>query len=142
MIPFSSVTNAEIDEIELGIVRQALPNRAAAAALPPLPLPGLGRLNQYGIFRFLRWIAGYCVKAPHELSCFRIVRGDITPHAVLRTAVADHDPAFDHTGRLRNGVGFGWINGQSAPHFLARPGIYCHHPPVNYADLDIDFPVG
>lgn len=74
--------------------------------------------------------------------CFRIVRGDITPHAVLRTTVADHDPAFDYTRRLRNGVGFGRINGQSAPHRLARPGIECHQAPVKRADIDLAFPGG
>jgi hypothetical protein len=62
--PGCPVAGADIDEARDRIVGDAVPRCAAAAELPPLTVPGLGRLGQFRLFETLRRIVGNGPPAP------------------------------------------------------------------------------
>ena len=91
-VPRRAVAGADVDEIQLGIVGNAVPRRAAAAGLPPLAVPGLRRRGERRIFKALRRIAGHDVELPRQLAGLRVVGAEEAAHAVFGAALADHAP--------------------------------------------------
>ena len=82
MAPRRAVAGADVDEVGLGIVGDAVPGVAAAAVLPPLAGPGLGRhLHRLRLER-LRRIAGHDVEAPRLRAGLGVVGGHVAAHAV------------------------------------------------------------
>jgi hypothetical protein len=84
LVPRSAISNADIKKIELRIVNDRVPNRAASSDLPPFACPGLGGLREDWLLKWFRRITGHGIKAPHELACIRIVGRDVAAHAKLR----------------------------------------------------------
>src|SRR6266403_630342 len=90
--PFEAVADSEIQQIEIGIVRNGVPHRAAATVFPPLSRPGLRGPSHRVVLKRLRWISGYGVEAPGQLAGFGVVSGNVPSYSVFSAAVADHSP--------------------------------------------------
>src|ERR1700761_4248900 len=70
--PRPGVPGANIDRLELFIISEGIPRRAAAAKFPPFTRPGLGGPRLRSILKSFCRIAGYREKAPGDFSCLRI----------------------------------------------------------------------
>ena len=105
MAPRRAVAGADVDQVGVGVVRKAVPGVAAAAVLPPLAGPGLGRhLHRLRLER-LRRIAGNDVEPPRLVAGLGVVGGHVAAHAVeLGAAVADDDLALDDARRAGDHV--------------------------------------
>src|SRR4029453_6947658 len=95
MVPGTAVADADIQDVELRVVRHRIPDGAAAAVLPPLAVPRLRRALQQRVLEAVLRIAGHGIEAPEHLAGNRVVRRDVTAHAHLTAAVADDDLALD-----------------------------------------------
>src|SRR5881296_1143271 len=71
--PRTTISCADINEIRLGVICHAVPNRSAAAELPPFARPGFGCFLQRWILEGFGGIAGYRIEAPRQLSCVGVV---------------------------------------------------------------------
>src|SRR5690606_344322 len=96
-----AVAGADEGEVQLRVVRDRVPRRAAAAELPPPPAPGLRRHLHRGVLEAVRGIAGDEIKLPQEAAVVRVVSAHETAYAEVRPAVADDDLAVEHPGRAR-----------------------------------------
>ena len=142
LVPLGTVADAEVDKIERGIVGNRVPDRAAAAELPPIPEPGFCRHRKRGCLERLRWISGHGVEPPIKGAGFCIVGGQIAAHSEFVTAVADQHPALDHTRCHGDRVRLGRVDRQNAPHGLARGGIEGDQTPVERAQVEFTAPRG
>ncbi len=140
VIPRTAVADADVQQVELLVIRHRIPHRAAAAVLPPFAVPGGGRFFHRLALEAVLRIAGDGIEAPQLLAGRRLIRGDIAAHAHLAAAVADDDLALDDARRARDGVTLGGIGGLYRPHRLARVAIECDEPPVERAQIDIVAP--
>src|SRR5690606_26904755 len=83
---------------------------------------------------------GHRIPAPRELTGLRVVRGDVTPHAVLGAALPDQHQAFDDARRARDRVLLvGWC-GLHVPDRLARCGVHGDEPCIDGADVHLAVP--
>ena len=140
LIPFGPVTDTEINQIELGIIGDAFPNGAAATALPPLAMPGLGGFCENRLFHGLRGIAGHGVEAPGKLAGLGVVSRDIAAHPVFGAAVADHNAPFDDPRGLGNGVGLARIDRHDVPDRRSGPSVERYQSAVESADENLSLP--
>src|SRR4029077_8246250 len=113
-----------------------------APQFPPLARPGLGGHRHGLVLERLRGIARHGVKAPEKLAGLGIIGRDIAAHAVLVTAVANDDPAFDDARRHRNGVRLARVDRHDAPDWLAGSRIECTQAAVKDADEYLSLPSG
>src|SRR5260370_23441882 len=67
-VPRGAVADAEVDEVEVGIGGDGIPNSAAASQLARLPGPRLCSFFKNGRFVGLRRVAGDGVEAPAPFS--------------------------------------------------------------------------
>ena len=88
-VPRSAIADTEVDEIELGVVGDGVPDGAASADVPPPAGPGFCGFFENGSFEGLCRIAGYSVEPPSHFSSVGIVGGDVTAHAVFGSTIAD-----------------------------------------------------
>ncbi len=139
LIPRRAVAGADVQQIELRVVRHRIPDRAAAAELPPFAVPGLRGLREDRRFERLRRIAGHGVEAPQHLAGLRVVRGDVAAHAELGAAVADDDFALDDARRAGDGVCLRLIDGHHGPHFVAGRGVERDETAVERAEEQLAF---
>ena len=104
--PGRGVTHADIKQILVCIVGHAVPDRAAAAELPPFTRPGLrGFLERRILERFFR-IAGNGIEPPELLAGVHIEGGEVAAIGrVLGAGIADDDFSLDDSGGHREGVG-------------------------------------
>ena len=98
-VPGLRVRGAEVDEIGLGIVRDRVPHRAAAAELPPLAAPGLRGLLEVRAFEGLRRIAGHRVETPSFFAGLCVEGGEVAARDVLRAGGTNNHFAFDDARR-------------------------------------------
>ena len=142
LIPRRAVARANVKQIEFRIVSQRIPNRAAAAQLPPFARPGFGGFVHRGFHRrrnrFFR-IAGHGMKAPRQLAGCRVIRRNVTAHSVFAAAVSDDDFAFDDARRAGNGVLLGLVNGHDFPRGFARCGVQRCQSSIQRADINFPF---
>src|SRR5207249_966714 len=94
-IPRRSIPRPDVQKIQVGIVRERVPNRTSSAVLPPFSLPRGRCLLEYRRFERLRRISRNGIEAPSEVAAVGVVCGKVTAHSELGTAVADDDLAFD-----------------------------------------------
>ena len=134
LVPRRAVAGADVEQVELRVVGHRVPDRAAAAELPPLAVPGLRGLLENRRFERLRRIAGHGVEAPQHLAGLRVVGGDVAAHAELGAAVADDHLALDDARRAGDRVCLRLIDGHHRPHFLAGLGVERDQPAVERAD--------
>src|SRR5690606_1062735 len=118
--PGRAVAGADIDEVERGIIGEAVPRGAAAAGLPPFAGPGLGSHFHGGILEAVGRVARHGVPAPELPARLRVIGRDIAPHRHFRTAIADDDLAVEHARGTGDGVAFGVVDGEHGPDRLAR----------------------
>src|SRR5262249_28012432 len=64
LVPFKAIADAEIDEIELGIVRYGVPHPPPPARLPPLATPGLGGIGHGLVLEWFGGVTRHGVEAP------------------------------------------------------------------------------
>ena len=140
MVPRRAVADADIKQIELGIVRHRVPDGAAAAERPPLAAPrGGGHLHR-GVLEAVGRIAGHGIEAPCELAGVGVVGRDVAAHAELGAAVADQHLAFDDARRAGDRVRLRAVDGVDVPELLSRGRIERDQPAVERADEDLAFP--
>src|SRR6185436_4531467 len=140
-VPRTAVAGADIDAVELRVIRHGVPDRAAAAVLPPLARPGLRRLFHRGVFEALGRIAGHCPPAPHLFAGRRVIRGHITAHrAEVAAAEADDHLVVEHAGRTRYERAIVRIDGLHAPHGRAVLRIDRDQPAVVRANEQTTLP--
>jgi hypothetical protein len=90
--PRGAIADAHLQQVELGVKRQGIPDRPTAANDPPLAaVPGRGRPGHGGILEGLRRIPRHGIKPPEECSRLRVIGRDVAAHAEFRAAVADDD---------------------------------------------------
>ena len=76
--------------MEVGVIDDGVPRRAATADFPPLAaFPRRRRHFHLGMLERQRRIARHCIEAPDLRAGLGIVSGDIPAHAELRATVAD-----------------------------------------------------
>src|SRR5437870_4301582 len=76
--PRTTISCTDINEIRLGVICHAVPNRSAATELPPFARPRFGGFLQRGILEGFGRIAGYRIEAPGELSRISVICRKIT----------------------------------------------------------------
>src|SRR5690606_6721487 len=90
LVPGRTVAGSEVDAVELLVERDAIPDRAATAELPPLAVPGGGRHLHRFVFETVGRIARDGMEAPELLAGRCVIGGHVAAHrAVIGTAVAD-----------------------------------------------------
>ena len=141
-VPRRAVAGADIDGVELGIIGDAVPRRAAAAVHPVFAggIPGLGGSRHGLVFGRLGRIARHHEPAPRLVAGLGIVGRDIAADAVLGAAVADDHPAVGDAGRAGDGVGMAVVDdGVLFPDLLAGHRVEGDQPSVIGAHEDLAF---
>ena len=139
-VPRGSVADAEIEQVELGIVGHRIPHRTAAAdavlARQRVAAPGLGRRLQI-VGRVIALIAGHGVEAPQLFAIRRVIGSDIAAHAELGAAIADQHLAIDHARRAGDGVALVLVDRNFLPRHRAGIAIERDQPPVERAEEQV-----
>jgi len=140
LIPGTAVADADVEEIQLGIVGNRIPHGAAAAALPPFAGPGGRGLLEDRILERLRRVSRHSVEAPGELAGLGVVGGDVATHAELRAAVADDHPALDDARRARDRVALTLVDSDDRPFRPARLRVDRDQAPIERAEIESAVP--
>ncbi len=139
-IPWRTVANADIQEIQIGIEGERVPGGAAAAHRPPLPGPGRRR-HLHGIgFETVVRVAGHGVDAPDHVTGLGVVCGHVAADAILGAAVADDDLAVDDARRARDRVGRRALDRVDLPGLLAGIAVDGDQVAVECRDIDLVAP--
>src|SRR5262249_7953128 len=140
-VPRRAVVGTDVEQIELGVIRHRVPDRAAAAVLPELAMPRGARLAlEHTVGNRAIGASGlsrYRVEAPDLLAGAGIVGRHIATSDVLGAAVADDDFAFDDPRSAGNRVGARGLRGLHRPDLLAVGGIDCDQSAVEGSDIDL-----
>ena len=139
-VPGDAVADAEIEQLELGVVGHVVPDRAAAALLPPLAVPGLGGHLHGLVLEALLGVAGHGVETPDQLSRVGVVRRDVAARVVLGAGIADQNLAVDDARCAGDGIVLGRVRGLDLPDDLAGLGVERDEAAVEHADIDLAFP--
>jgi len=87
-----SIAGTGIEEIELRIVDQCIPDCATKADIPAaIRVPGLCRHLKLGVFETQLRVSGHGVKAPGEFSGLDIICADVTARVEISAAIAYYD---------------------------------------------------
>ena len=133
-VPGAAVAGADVEQVGLGVVGHGVPGGAAAAVLPPLAGPGLGRHGQLGMLERLRRIAGHREEAPRQPAGRRVVGRDVAADGVLGAAVADDHLALHDARRAGDRVRLLEIDRRlHVPHGRAGVGVERHQAAVEQA---------
>ena len=122
----TAIAHADIDGVELGIIIDRIPNRAAAANVPAaLRIPSLERVFQFRIFlRPAFGVARHGEEAPGLRPIAHAIGRHIAAHIIFRPGIADHHHIARHIGRAGDGVATVMIdNGIDRPKRLAGLGV-------------------
>ncbi len=105
-VPRCAVGGAEVHQVGLRIVGNAVPGIATTAGRPvALVVPGLGRHLQRLALVGFGGIARHGVEAPGELSGVEVVGRHVTSRVKFAATVADHDNLPRDLWRTGDGVG-------------------------------------
>ncbi len=108
-----------------------MPDRAAAAELPPFPSPGLGGHLHGLVLEALGRVAGHHIPAPRLLAGLHVIGGDIAARrAVVGAAEADHDLVACHPWRAGDIAMLRLVQRLDRPARLAGFGIDGDQPTV------------
>src|SRR3989475_6373914 len=142
VVPRPAVADADVEQIEIGIVSHRMPDRAATAVTPPLAVPGLrDHLDGLALEAVLR-AAGHRVEAPGHRAGLGVIGRDVPTHAEVGASVADDHLALHDSGRAADGVVLRLLDGERLPHLLPRLRIERDQPAVEGADVDLARPGG
>ena len=100
-----AVARTHQELIELGVVDDGVPRRAATAEFPPIAAPGFGRRFQFRMLEAEFRVAGDHEEAPRQLAGVGVVGGQVAAQPPLRTALADEHLARHGPHGTRDGVG-------------------------------------
>src|SRR5581483_5561204 len=142
-IPRRAVAGADIDHVEVRIVGDGVPRRAAAAIEPVLAggIPGLGRGLLRGILERFRGIAGHGEPAPELVAAVGVVGGDVAARAIFGAALADQHLAVVDARRAGDGVGMIVVDQRVLfPDLLAARRIERDQPSVIGGDEHLALP--
>ena len=140
-VPGRAVTDADVEQVQLGIEGHGIPDSAAAADFPPLAAPpGAGGHFHGAVLEAVRRVAGHGVEAPGLSAGRRVVSADVAAHAVFGAAVADDDLVFDDARRAGDGVRAFAIGGLHLPDQLAGTRVKRNQPAIQRAGVDAAFP--
>src|SRR5580692_2208112 len=141
-VPRSPVAGPDVEQVELGVVDDGVPDGAACAELPPFAAPAFCSLFECRAFERFCGIARNGVEAPRELARFGVVSGDVTAHAHLCAAVADENFAFDDPWSSCDRVAIFVIDGKSFPDGFSRGGVESDEAAIERADVKFSAPGG
>ena len=144
VVPERAVADADVEQVEFGVVGHRIPRRAAAALLPVLvAMPGLADHRDGVALVAPGRVAGDGEETPGLLSGRGVIRGDIAADAEFGAAVADDDLALDDARRPGDRVVALVVDdGIDRPDLLAGPGVERFEAPVIDADIDPALPYG
>src|SRR6185312_5887261 len=149
-VPDAGVARAVVDEIQLRVVRDPTPDRAAAQP-PLLRRPAGDALIGPLILRIKRVELGAdqdvlvgtgVVPAPDLLAGLDVERGDPAADAQLAARVADQRLVLDHHHGGGRGLAHVDVANLGAPDLLAGAGVHRHHRRVQQAVDDLSVRVG
>ena len=139
--PGRAVADAEVEQVQLRVVDDGVPDRAAAAAdLPPAAVPGRGGAGHGGVLEGLGRVAGHGVEAPALLAGLGVIGGDVAADAELGAAVADDHHPLGDPRRAGDGVGLLRVDGPHLPFRLAGRGVQGDQAAVDGAHVDPALP--
>ncbi len=118
-IPRRAVADAEVQQVQFGVIGHRVPDGAAAAIRPPLARPGFRRILERLAFEAVGRVARHRVETPVEFPRVRVIRAHVAAHTEIRTAVADNDPSLDDSRGTGNRVGRLAVDGIDAPAHIA-----------------------
>ena len=141
-VPRAAVARADVELIELRVVDERVPRRAAAAHLVPAAEPRRRRdLGERLVGRRAvgagRRIAGHDVEAPRELAGVGVVGAHVAAHAELGARVADDDLVLHDARRARDRVHLRLIDGDGAPDLRAGDAVERDEPAVERRDDEL-----
>ena len=145
MVPGGAIADTDQQLVEIGIVDDRVPYRAAAAQFPPVAMPGCAgeafkRFVRCGAIGPVRRISGHCIEAPDQLPAIRVIGGQIAADAQFRARIADDHLAAHHARGHCDRIGLGPVDGDDVPQFLSTGRVEGNQPPVDRADKDFAFP--
>ena len=139
-VPGRAVADAQIEQVEFGVERHRVPDRAATADFPPLAVPR-GRRGLHGlVLERLRRIAGHRPEPPSLIAGLPVIGGDVAAHPVFATAISDDDEVLDDPGRAGDRIRPLSIDGQDFPDHLPRARIQRNQPSIERPDEDASLP--
>src|SRR4029079_774382 len=136
-VPRGSVARAEVDEIEIGIVDDWVPRRAAAARFPELSMPRLGRGFERRCFESLRRIAGDAERSPRQLPRLGVEGGHISAHAEFSAGIADDNATSRDARRAGDRVGLRLVDCFHVPYGAAAVRVDGDETPVERREIEL-----
>ena len=138
------IAGADVDEVQLGIVGEAVPRIGPAAKLPPQAFIGPGGAH-HGIDAIARLTVGAVLRIggeeelPQLLAGIGIEGGGEPAHPHVAARLADHHLAIEHPRRAGDRIGVGGAFGEGAvgPDRLAASPVERDQPPVERGDDDL-----
>ena len=140
LVPGRTVADADVQQVEFGVVGHGVPYGAAAAEVPPFTGPGVCGRGHHVAFVAISRVAGDGIEAPGLLAAVGVIGGHVAAHAVFRAAVADHDHALDDPRRAGDRIRQGGIRSHRFPFQAAVARIDRHQAPVDSADEHLAVP--
>jgi len=137
----SGIARTDIEQIELRVVREGVPGRAAAADRPvAVRVPRRRGHLEFRMFESFLRIAGYDIEAPGEFAGLGIVGREKATHSKVGTAIADDHLTLHHTRCTRDGVVGLTVGRVSAPQFLSGARVERDQPAIERPDIDFTLP--
>ena len=137
----ASIAHADIEQVELGVIRHRVPHGPTATEGPPFALP-----SRLGALQVPRDVGARAVRdgieAPEFLPVVAVVRSDISPHAHLRAGVADDHPAVDHARCAGDRIRPGAVHGQLRPEQLSGVTVERDQPAIEGPEVEAPAPGG
>src|SRR6266403_2396018 len=141
-VPGRTVSGADVDQVQVWIEGDAVPDGTATAVDPPLA----GRIPSFRggchrvVLERLAWIAGNDKPSPGLRAGLGIVCSDVAPHAILGAAISDHYLAVEHARRAGDGVRMAVVgDGVLFPDFVASDCVERDQPAIIGADENLAF---
>src|SRR5262249_46509623 len=125
------IAGSHVEEIQIRIVRHAIPDRTAAAQLPVLSIPRRRSLLHFIILEGFLRVAGYGIAAPFEFAGLGVVCGKETANRVFRTARSNDDLVLENAWGHRDRVVLLRRSSLNRPNGLSSGGIERRQPSVN-----------
>ena len=140
-IPRRAVSGADVEQVQFGVVSEAVPGVTTAAELPPLAGPGI-RSHAHGVvLEAVGRVAGHDPETPLLRPGLGIVGGyETTVRTGLGAAVSDEHLALENLRRTGDVERLGGVEGAHAPHFLAGFPVHGDQPPVPGGEVDLVLP--
>ena len=135
--PRLGVAGADVDQFALGVVGYPVPDRAAAAELPPLALPGCGGLAHRLGLKALGGIAGNGVELPDLAPGVRVVGGEEAARGTVAASRADDHFSLGDARRHGERLLVLSIGDASFPNRLAGVRVERHQPSIVDGNINL-----